>query len=401
MNVKRNDREYLGVNKVKILNAQPVFDQEKLELYEHYVVERQEVLKKRQKGLPFPWTNDEVIKNNSFTNNHRFNDRVSIYLLNNIINDNNTSLADRIYKSLLSRIYNTQGFCELVDISAPNFWDEEVVEENVRKLEDSSVKDGDIYTKAYRCIQMKVCYKELYPNNHHKAHALLYINDLRKRYGETIVEKFQNFNAKQCYEWIHENVRGAGPFIAYQMFVDISYFKEIPFSDRLFAIAGPGCVTGLKYLYEDWDGLTAEELLWWHRNHFEEELKKAYGFGYDKLFDNEPIENRYFDMQECENSFCEFQKYYEFSIHKKRKVRQYREEDIKPLPHIITVESEEEKAFLEGQNLLKNSCRYNWMQLRKTTNPNIWKITDINGKIMYIEEPKTMIETIREITKSK
>lgn len=302
MKIKNNDIEYLGVNKEKILKAQPLFDKQRLELYLHYIVERQNVLKKRQQGLPYPWTNDEIIKNNSFTNNHRFNDRYSIYVLNNIINDDTTSLADRIYKSLLSRIYNSQGFCELVNISNPDFWNERVVAENVRKLENSEVKDGQIYTKAYRIIQPKVCYKKLYPNNHHKSHGLLYINDLRKKHGESIVNLFKSFNAKQCYEWIHSNVRGAGPFIAYQMYVDISYFKEIPFSDRLFVVSGPGCERGFTYLYKDWNGLNKEEILWWHRNHFEEELKKVYGYGYDKLFDNEPEENRYFDLQECENS---------------------------------------------------------------------------------------------------
>lgn len=332
MNIKSKDKEYLGVNKEKILKAQPTFDEERLKLYIHYIVERQEVLKKRQQGQPYPWTNDEIIKNNSFTNNHRFNDRYSIYVLNNIINDNNTTLADRIYKSLLSRIYNSEGFCKLVNISNPSFWNEEVVRENVEKLENPEVKDGAIYTKAYRIIQPKVCYKELYPNNHHKAHALLYVNDLRKRYGEKIVDLFMSFTAKQCYEWIRKTVRGAGDFIAYQMFCDISYFKEMPFSDRLFVVSGPGCTRGFTYLYKDWNGLNAEELLWWHRNHFEEELKKAYGFGYDKLFDNEPVENRYFDLQECENSGCEFSKYIQIMEGRQKKIRRYREEDIKPLP---------------------------------------------------------------------
>ena len=77
MNIKSNDIEYLGVNKGKILKAYPVFDEEKLKEYLHYIVERQEVLKKRQQGKNYPWTDDEIIKNNSFTNNHRFNDRYS------------------------------------------------------------------------------------------------------------------------------------------------------------------------------------------------------------------------------------------------------------------------------------------------------------------------------------
>lgn len=335
MELKKNDIEYLGVIKEKILRACPVYNPEKLDMYLHYIVDREEVFKKRQQGEPYPWTDDEIIKNNSFTNNHRFNDRYSIYVQNNIINDNKTSLADRIYKSIVSRIYNCQGFCDLVNISGPNFWNNDVVTENVKKLENPNVKDGDVYTKAYRIIQPKVCYKKLYPNNHHKAHGLLYVNDLREQYGDEIVDLFQSFNAKECYDWIRSNVRGAGPFIAYQMFVDISYFKEIPFSDRMFAIAGPGCERGFEYLFDDWDGLNKEEILWWHRNHLEEELKKAYGFGYDKLFDNEPEENRYFDMQEIENSGCEFSKYVQLSEGRQKKIRKYKEENIHPLTTII------------------------------------------------------------------
>ena len=302
MILKDNDIEYLGVNKEKVLKATPLADEEKLEQYIHYIVERQNVLKKRQQGLPYPWTDDEIIKNNSFTNNHRFNDRYTRYVLQEIINKDDQDLSDRIYKSLLSRIYNSQGFCELVNISNPDFWNPEVVAENVKKLEDPKVKDGQIYTKAYRIIQPKVCYEELYPNNHHKAHGLLYINDLRKKFGKEIIKLFKSFNAKECYEWIRSNIRGAGKFIGYQMFVDISYFKEVPFSDRLFVISGPGCTRGFSYLYKDWDGLNDEELLWWHRNHLEDLLKERCGISYNELFDNELKENRYFDLQECENS---------------------------------------------------------------------------------------------------
>lgn len=331
MKLKKNDIEYLGVDKEKILNANPKYNEEKLKVYLHYIVERQEVLKKRQQGLPYPWTEDEIIRNNSFTNNHRFNDRYSRYVLKEIINDNNSSLSDRIYKSLLSRIYNCQGFCELVNISNPDFWNQDIVNENVKKLEDTEIKDGQIYTKAYRCIQMKSCYKKLYPNNHHKSHVLLYINDLKKEFGDSVSNIFINCNAKECYEWIVENMLGVGKFIGYQIFCDLSYFKEIPFSDKYFTVAGPGCLTGLSYLYEDWDNLTAEELLWWHRNHLEGWLKNYYNLTYNELFDNELEENRYFELQECENSFCEYQKYVNLMEGHQWRIRKYRKEQIKPL----------------------------------------------------------------------
>lgn len=331
MEPKLKDEMYLGVDKEKILNSSPLFDEDRLSLYLHYIVERQNVLKKRQQGLPYPWTDDKIIKNNSFTNNHRFNDRYTRYVLQEIINKDDQDLSDRIYKSLLSRIYNSQGFCELVNISNPDFWNPEVVTENVKKLENPEVKDGEIYTKAYRIIQPKVCYKKLYPDNHHKAHGLLYINNLRNELGKEIAEKFKSFNAQQCYEWILGNVRGAGKFIGYQMFVDLSYFKEIPFSDRYFTVSGPGCHQGLIYLYKDWDGLNDEELLWWHRNHLENLLKEKYGFGYNELFDNEPEENRYFDLQECENSFCEYSKFINLSEGHQWRVRKYRKENSKDL----------------------------------------------------------------------
>ena len=228
---------------------------------------------------------------------------------------------------------------------------------------------------------------------------MLYINDLRKRYGESIVDLFLSFNAKQCYEWIRNNVRGAGEFIAYQMFCDISYFKEMPFSDRMFVVSGPGCERGFTYLYKNWDGLNKEEILWWHRNHFEEELIKAYGFGYDKLFDNEPKENRYFDLQECENSGCEYSKYIQIMEGRQKKIRRYREEDIKPL--LPTIAETEERLFKEAEYLLNNS-QYNWMKLVQVENEDKWQIIDKRyNKARFKDTPEKVYQTIKEIIKNQ
>lgn len=324
MKLKENDIDFLGVDKDKILNSNPKINQDTLELMLWYIEERQNVMKKKESGEPFPWTSDLILQNYSFTNNHRFRDKVSKEFIKRIQHNDYDTLSDKIYKTIVSRIYNTIEFINFTNIDRKDYFDKNVVMENVSKLSDPSLKDGSIYTKAFRIIMPKHCYKKLYPTYHYRSHVLLHVYELRNKYGETIGELFKTFNAKECFEWLVQNVKGLGNFLGYQVMVDLSYINEIPFSDRRFAVAGPGCALGLKYLYEDWDGLTAEELLWHVYLNLPKWLKdKDKNLTYNNIFDNLPEEDRYFDLQECENLFCELSKMWNYKHNRQRRRRRY------------------------------------------------------------------------------
>ena len=317
---KSHDVEYLGldVNKDKIFTSNPVFNKNNLENYRHYVIERQNILKRRQQGLKPMWTEDLILQNNKFTNVRRENDRVSRWLINNISNNKELDLEDKIWRTILFRMYNTINFAELVNLKDKNFWNN--IEKNSTILENVE-HDSLIYTNAYRIVQVKAMYKKYYPNRHHRCHILLFMNDLRNKLKGNIIDDL-DYNAESAYNWILHNIYGAGKFIGYQIFVDLTYIPEFPISENHFVAAGPGCVTGLKFLFDDFDNLTPEELLFWMRDNF----NKIFGDNYspEELFSNEPIENRNWNVMCIENTLCELGKYMYCVTNTHKKPRRYK-----------------------------------------------------------------------------
>ena len=104
---------------------------------------------------------------------------------------------------------------------------------------------------------------------------------------------------------------GIGEFLGYQMFVDMTYIPEFPFSENEFTVAGPGCKIGLDYLFEDKDKMTYEECIFWVRDNLERLFNEVLGKGWDckKIFWDLPEEDRCFNVMSLENCFCELSKY--------------------------------------------------------------------------------------------
>lgn len=64
------------------LEPTPVYD-----AYWKFASKRQEVFFNRMQDKTFPWTDDEIIQKYKFTNAYRASDRVSQYLIKNVIYD--------------------------------------------------------------------------------------------------------------------------------------------------------------------------------------------------------------------------------------------------------------------------------------------------------------------------
>ena len=62
--------------------------QEIYDLYWYFACERQNIFLKKLNNLPAPWTDDEILRTYKFCNSYRVNDRVSQYLLKNVIYNN-------------------------------------------------------------------------------------------------------------------------------------------------------------------------------------------------------------------------------------------------------------------------------------------------------------------------
>ena len=68
------------------LNAwSPALSTEVFDTYWSFLIERQRILFKRLQGAPPPWTLDPILGSYRFTNVYRATDRVSQYLIRNVI----------------------------------------------------------------------------------------------------------------------------------------------------------------------------------------------------------------------------------------------------------------------------------------------------------------------------
>jgi hypothetical protein len=71
---------YRGLPDLSPLKVSAVYNS-----YWRFAAERQNVFFRRLEGRPGPWTHDPVIRAHKFTNAYRASDRVSQYLIRNVI----------------------------------------------------------------------------------------------------------------------------------------------------------------------------------------------------------------------------------------------------------------------------------------------------------------------------
>jgi len=305
MENKINDIPYLGCSEESIKNSSPVISVDVLKHYYDYVTERYKIYKQREKGLPAPWTENEFLLKYKFTNIRREHDRVTKWLLDNITNSPDISYLDKIYQTMIFRMYNRIDTSECIGLGKDFTWDMDVI----KKAIDNDPNPGrDFYTRAFRTLGLKnAMKKKLYPDEPNKYLAAMYIIDLRKE------DKFSRLmnpeNAEEACNIIQE-LHGVGKFLSYQIFVDLTYIKEFPISENEYVLSGPGCSRGMDHLFLDKDGLTDEEILFWLRDNFEEVMRLVNkDYSSNVLLDNLEEHNRSFNVMSLENCFCEFSKY--------------------------------------------------------------------------------------------
>lgn len=137
------------------LKPTPVYD-----TYWRFAVKRQEIFFNRMEDKVFPWTDDEILKTYKFTNAYRASDRVSQYLIKNVIySDGNYTPEDKCFRILLFKLFNkieTWEFLEnnLGEISMRTYNYDEYNKLLLQKV-DSKER---IYSVAYIMPSGKSCF---------------------------------------------------------------------------------------------------------------------------------------------------------------------------------------------------------------------------------------------------
>ena len=310
MRYKEKDVPYCGVNAKKIKNAEPVVSEKSMLMLYQFIKERYKIhVRKDVKKLPKPWTTNEILLNYKFTNVRREHDTETKWLIKNIATNKDLSYDNKLMNCILFRIYNKKETMELIGgtIDFENFDPEEhrsVLETFEEANPGTPLFTTAFYTSGVKKSMQKYVGDEDIPS----VRTLFYAKYL---YDNGIVDEVKKAkNQKEAFLAL-KNFCGIGEFLGYQMWVDMTYIKEFPFSENEFTVAGPGCKMGLDFLFVDKAGLSYEELLFWMRDNIDEEFKRR-GFKWNpkKLMVDLPENERYMNLMSLENCFCEFSKYY-------------------------------------------------------------------------------------------
>jgi hypothetical protein len=276
---------------------QPVPRQEVVDSYWSLAAERQEIFFRRLEGSRSPWTSDPILRKYKFCNAYRASDRVSQYLIRDVIygpgdyDDEDTLLRIILFR-LFSKIETWRLLADAVgDVTRDSF----DVDSFGSVFDKAFSERRTLYTSAFI-----LCANRAFGHDRkHRNHLALI--EFMFRPGGLPAKVAKARSLADVYDALAEYPL-IGPFMAYQLAVDINYSELCQFSEDEFTVAGPGAQRGIKKCFVDTGGLSSAALIHWMTERQHEEFDRL-GISFLTLY-GRPL--KAIDIQ---NLFCETDKY--------------------------------------------------------------------------------------------
>lgn len=256
--------------------------------------ERQAINFKRLAGQSPPWTKDPILAEFKFTNAYRASDRVSQYLIKNVIYDSPHESADLVFRVLLFKIFNR------IDT-----W--EWLRARLGEIKVDSIKSAHLLTEALetRWQEGAPLYSPAYiipPASKSARKHTGHIELLDRMVKDHLDGKIQEAKSLRVVFDLLASYRSVGPFLAFQWAMDLNYSRAINFSEMDFVVAGPGALRGLKRCFLDLRDYSPSEAIRWVTERQEIEFTRR-----DVAF--QTLWGRPLQLVDCQNLFCEIDKY--------------------------------------------------------------------------------------------
>ena len=269
-------------------------DGEMLKRYWEFAVERQNIFYNKLENKSQPYTDNPILQNYKFCNAYRVLDRVSQFLLKEVIySKKEYGLEDTVFRILYFKIFNlpstwVESEKHFGEVSLSTF-DFQKYSEFLTNLK----KSQPIYNSAYiMCANKVYGFDHKHENNLFLLNKMFREDDLPSKLSGCKTFK-ESFNIIVSYPLI-------GNFLAYQYTSDLNYSSHFNWDDNSFTVAGPGSKRGIKKVFGNVKNYE-EKIMETYLNQ-EKSLKKfGLKFRYLKNHKLAPI-----DIQ---NLFCEFDKY--------------------------------------------------------------------------------------------
>jgi len=263
--------------------------------YWRFAAERQRVFHRRAAADPPPWTTDPIIGRHKFTNVYRASDRVSQYLIREVIYTGPQDVEELVFRILLFKLFNKIETWELLTdtLGEPPSWEGYDFARYERALTAAMQRGDRVYSAAY--IIPNPAYGEARKHGNHLRlveHAMTSGLPGRLADAQTL---------REVYELLL-SLPSLGPFLAFQYAIDLAYSPVVGADENEFVVAGPGCIDGLSKMFADDAGLAPADLVAWIRDVSREEFDRL-GLFFADLWGRWPA------LIDWQNVFCEVSKY--------------------------------------------------------------------------------------------
>ncbi len=274
----------------RVVRTTPVFN-----TYWRFAEARQRVFHCRVAGASPPWTDDPVLRGHRFTNVYRAADRVSQFLIREVLYRGDQDPTEVFFRCLLFKIFNRVDTWENLRarVGGEISWREYRFERFARALDEMMASGRSIYSAAY--IMPSPAFGD---QRKHRNHLRLIEEMVRTEAPLKIASAGsleEVFNVLLSYP-------SMGRFLAFQFAIDLNYSTICSFSEMDFVVAGPGARDGVRKCFSDTAGLSEEDIIRVMAERAECEFARL-----ELQFQD--LWGRPLQLIDCQNLFCEVDKY--------------------------------------------------------------------------------------------
>jgi thymidylate kinase len=264
--------------------------------YWRFAADRQAIFFKRlAKSLP-PWTDDPILQEFKFTNAYRASDRVSQFLIKEVIYEGDQSAEEVFFRTILFKLFNKIETWQLLTKTTGGICYADYSFKRYDKALCGAIASGQrIYSAAYIMPSGNGSFGT--PRKH-QAHLKLLERMMEDELPYRIAEAramFAAFRLLRSYPMI-------GDFLAYQYVTDLNYSVLTDFSEMEFVVPGPGAHAGIHKCFTSLGGLSESDIIKVVTDRQQAEFERL-GLAFQSLW------GRPLQLIDCQNLFCEVDKY--------------------------------------------------------------------------------------------